>query len=167
MPDKKVIVDTNVLIAANGKAPQVKQTGVEKCQIFVGSLFDDTIISIDSLNEIFGEYFSHLNRSGQPGIGDVFVKYLWDHQYDTGVCEIVELEHDNKYIFTVFSDKEDLLHFDHGDLKFIAVFFGSEQSPSIYNACDSDWEQNKQLLDKYKVSVIELLTKEKPNSIWG
>jgi hypothetical protein len=72
MGNNSYIIDTNVLIAANGYAPQVSKSGVEKCQKFVAELFVDTIVLVDSNYEIFDEYFKHLNISGQPGIGDVF-----------------------------------------------------------------------------------------------
>jgi len=168
MANRYVILDTNVLIAANGNAPQVMPEGVLKCQEFVGSLRENAVISIDSLNEIFDEYFNNnLNRSGKPGIGDAFAKYLWDNQQNPDICEIVNLEHDKEFVFTVFKDKKKLLQFDKSDLKFIAVHLKSKFKSPIYNACDSDWQENNELLEEYSITVIELLNRDKARNIWS
>jgi hypothetical protein len=150
-------IDTNVFMAANGYSPQVSGHGVEKCQEFVRSLFANTLISIDSNNEIFDEYFKHMDFSGQPGLGDSFVKYLFDRQVDSAICEIVEIIMDKKYSYQVFSDKPDLLDFDKSDLKFIAVHLLSKYRSPIVDACDSDWTENKALLDSHNIKVVELL----------
>jgi hypothetical protein len=167
MANRSFIVDTNVFIAANSHSPQVEQSGIEKCQKFIDGLFSNSTISVDSNNEIFDEYFKHMNRSGQPGIGDMFVKYLYDNQCNPEICEVVEIKKDKKYLYQVFSDKPDLFQFDRSDLKFIAVYFLSKFSPDIYNACDSDWMENKALLDLYDVKVVELLEYNVKTKQWG
>jgi hypothetical protein len=162
------IIDTNVFIAANGRhSPQVSARGVEKCQEFVNGLFDNALVSIDSNNEIFHEYFSHMDFSGQPGVGDGFVKYLFDHQADSEICEIVELIRDEKCFYQVFSDKPDLLGFDKSDLKFIAVHLLSTYRSPIANACDSDWAENKVLLDSRNIQVVELLEYSPKTGNWN
>jgi hypothetical protein len=161
------LVDTNVLIAANGHSPQVSASGVQKCEEFVEGLFEDTIISVDSNHEIFDEYFRHMNHSGQPGIGDVFVKYLFDRQADNTICETVETARDEECLYRVFSDKPDLLDFDKNDLKFVAVHFLSKYLSPIVNACDSDWADNKALLDSYNIAVVELLEYHPKTKKWN
>jgi hypothetical protein len=151
------IVDTNIFIAANGKADQLTEKDVNKCKLFVSSLFSDTIISLDLQGEIFSEYFDHMNWSGLPGIGDVFVKSLWDRQHDKTVCEMVDIKKNKNGIYKQLQNKDELLQFDPNDLKFIAVYLGSNYSVVICNACDSDWENNKSLLSKYKINVYEIL----------
>jgi hypothetical protein len=160
--ENNYIIDTNVLIAANGHSSQVSESDVEKCQNFVAALFDNTSISVDSNNEIFDEYFRNLNISGQPGIGDGFLKYLWNNQYNNAVCETVEVIRDDKFFYQVFADKPNLIDFDKSDLKFIAVYLLSKRSPFIVNACDSDWMEAKYLLDAHGIIVMELLNGKKP-----
>jgi hypothetical protein len=161
------IIDTNVLIAANGHSPQVSAGGVERCQKFVNSLFVNTLISIDSNNEIFDEYFRHMNFSGQPGIGDSFVKYLFDRQADITICETVEVIREAKHHYRVLSDKPDLLDFDKSDLKFIAVHLLSKYHSPIVDACDSDWAENKVLLNSHNIKVIELLEYNPKTKKWS
>jgi hypothetical protein len=60
------IIDTNILIAANGDAPHLELSDTIKCQRFTASLFVGAVISIDDNQEIFTEYFKHASRSGQP-----------------------------------------------------------------------------------------------------
>jgi hypothetical protein len=157
MDKNNYIIDTNILIAANGNARHLKLSDTIKCQKFTASLFVDAVISIDDKQEIFTEYFRYANRSGQPGIGDAFAKYLWDHQFDNSKCEIVKIEFHERCVYSVLADKESLLSFDRNDLKFIAVYFGSRNNPVICNACDSDWKEKKALLDEYSVKILEIL----------
>ena len=156
------IIDTNIFIAANGKADQLTDNDVNKCKLFVTSLFNDTIISLDIQGEIFNEYFTHMNWSGQPNIGDIFVKYLWDRQYDKTVCEMVDIKKDKNGIYKQLRNKDDLFEFDPNDLKFIAVYFGSKNNVIICNACDSDWAEHKILLKKHDINVFEILQDEFP-----
>jgi hypothetical protein len=72
---------------------------------------------------------------------------------------------DTEYFYRVFATKRDLLNFDKGDLKFIAVFLLSSHKPPIVNACDSDWAEHKTLLDLYSIKVVELL--EYKNKNWN
>jgi hypothetical protein len=60
-------------------------------------------------------------------------------------------------VYIQFRSKKDLLKFDPNDHKFTAVCLGSKNSVVICNACDSDWENNKSLLSKYKIMVFEIL----------
>ena len=157
MATKYYIVDTNVFIAANGMADQLNEADIDKCRLFVCSLFEDTVVSVDMRGEIFEEYFSHMNRSGQPGIGDAFVKHLWDRQCDKNVCEMVNVIKNKDGMYEHILEKGGLLQFDKSDLKFIAVYFGSQNKVVICNACDSDWENNRELLQEYQINVMELL----------
>lgn len=162
MANNYYIIDTNIFIAANGKADQLKEEDINKCKLFVASLFSDTTISLDLQGEIFKEYFDHVNWSGQPGIGDAFVKNLWDRQHDKTICEMVDIKKDKNGIYKQLRNKDDLLQFDPNDHKFIAVCLGSKNPVGICNACDSDWENNKSLLSKYKIIVYEILQGSAP-----
>ena len=157
MAIKYYIIDTNVFMGANGMASQLNESDVDKCRLFVCSLFENTAVSVDLQGEIFKEYFAHMNRSGQPGIGDAFVKYLWDRQYDKNVCELVSITKTNAGVYANILERPGLLQFDQSDLKFIAVYFESKNNVVICNACDSDWGNNKALLKKYNINVMEIL----------
>ena len=161
MANRCFIIDTNIFIAANGMTDHLTEQEVNKCKLFVASLFDNSIVSLDHKGEIFQEYFNYVSRSGQPGISDAFVKYLWDRQNNKAHCEKVDIEKNKKGIYKQLNKKEDLLKFDLNDQKFIAVCLGSKNQPIICNASDSDWANDKILLTKYKIKVLEIL-QEKP-----
>lgn len=137
------IIDTNVLIVANEKHEKATSKNIEDCQNFLINVRNKAIISVDSKSLIFNEYFAkaNANRSGQPGIGDAFAKWLWENQYNPQVCEIVEIQliNSENQIFSEFDVPKSLEKFDKSDRKFIAVFFASKYQPTICNASDSDW----------------------------
>jgi len=162
MVNKYYIIDTNVFVAANGGTDQLSEDDINRCKSFVALLFSKTIISIDAKSEIFSEYFRYMNRSGQPGIGDAYVKYLWDRQCDKTVCELVDISKNKNGVYKQLKGKEDLICFDPNDLKFIAVYLGSKFNTTICNASDRDWEENKSLLAKYNINVLEVLQEPTP-----
>ena len=161
MSNRCFIIDTNIIIAANGGTDHLEEKETDKCKQFVSTLFENSIISLDLQGEIFQEYFKYVDRRGQPGIGDYFVKYLWDRQNNIKYCEKVNIEKNKKGIYKQFNKKEDLLEFDSNDQKFIAVYLGSKMNTIICNASDSDWENSKALLMKYNINVLEILKEEK------
>jgi hypothetical protein len=137
-------IDTNILIAANGNARRLKLPDTIKCQEFTASLFSGVVVSIDDKQEIFTEYFKYASRSGQPGIGDAFAKYLWDHQFDNSKCEIVKTEFHEHWTCSITR-------------LVIEQVLASRNNPVICNACDGDWKENKALLDEYNVKILEVL----------
>jgi len=162
MPNRCFIIDTNIFAAANGLANHLTEREINKCKQFIAALAGNSVISLDLQGEIFQEYFIYTNRSGQPGIGDAFVKYLWDRQSDKMHCEKVDIEKNENGIYKQLNEKDGLLTFDSSDQKFIAVYLGSEKQPVICNACDSDWANNKLLLMQYDIRVLEILQEESP-----
>jgi hypothetical protein len=149
------ILDTNVLLVSSGKATQISLNDKLDCDKFVVSLYNNSVIYIDSKYLFFEEYFRKLNRSGQPGIGDAFAKWLYDNQYDTSVCKIVDIEPLNAEgtSFSSFSVPDDLKKFDLSDRKFVAVAIASSNIPEICNASDSDWWEFKEPLNKLGVKI--------------
>jgi hypothetical protein len=167
MANNYCIIDTNVFITANGRnVPQVASSGTLKCFAFVKSLFTDTTVSVDSNEEIFHEYFQHMNWSGEPGIGDNFVSWLYYNQEDKKVCEKVSIREKLTDNFSAFEKKDELYSIDPGDQKFVAVYLSCGHDNAIYNACDSDWEKEKPILQKHGINVIELLEKDTDANIW-
>ena len=84
------IVDTNVLVVANGKYQKANEDDVFECQNFLIDIRKRQL-SVDSSELIFKEYFTHASRSGQPGIGDAFAKWLWYNQWNPSICEQVTI----------------------------------------------------------------------------
>ena len=146
-----------------GKYPLADDRDVFEC----GNFLDRTRekhLSIDSSGLIFKEYFNHASRSGQPGIGDYFAKWLWDNQWNTSVCEQVEITPDSDREFAEFPVDEALKNFDRSDRKFAAVAVSSAFDAVICNATDSDWWNFKDAFAKVGIRIKflcpELITKK-------
>jgi hypothetical protein len=106
---------------------------------------------MDDGMRILREYLGNVNRSGQPGPGDAFAKWVWESQADERSCERVILhsrfEHGAEH-FAEFPDDPDLVVFDLSDRKFVAVALASANYPDLLNALDSDWAENHKALTR-------------------
>ncbi len=131
----------NVPVVANGKAPQANRNCRNACVDFLLYLTRSGMIVLDDRKLIIREYVKHLNKSGQPGLGDAFIRWVLDNQATMSRCEQVHVTPRN-------GDMEDLLEFpnvhsladfDRNDRKYVAVALGSQNNPLIVNAVDSDW----------------------------
>src|SRR5260370_41748710 len=90
---------------------------------------------------IFKEYSNHCAFAGQPGVGDAFFKWVFDHRYNDDRCERVTITpiNDTHRRFEEIPDDEELRTFDRSDQKFVAVALSSKHSPEVLVAVDSDW----------------------------
>lgn len=138
---KAVAIDTNVLVVANGASEQARPDHVIVCVDALEQAHLRQIIAIDSGNRILDKYFKQVDRSGQPGMGDAFARWLFDNQGHSERCERVDItpKPDNPENFEEFPDDPELAGFDRADRKFVAVALASKHKPRILNATDSDW----------------------------
>ena len=135
------IIDTNVICVANEVAAHISKNDVEECQDFLLSIYEKCIFYVDSSYLVFKEYFKKSNYSGMPGIGDAFVKWLFNNQGNNSICrkiDITAIDEDCQN-FAEFPENGDLENFDMDDRKFVAVSIASHNVPDICNASDSDW----------------------------
>jgi len=146
------IVDTNVLLVASKKAPQASLTCVLTCIEYLVTLKESGTLVIDSNRLIISEYMNKNSLRGQPGSGDAFFKWVWDHQ-STSRCEQVLITQISEYEFAEFPDSESLMNFDKSDRKFVAVALTHPQKPSIANAVDSDWREHEQALAEHGIKI--------------
>ena len=98
------------------------------------------------------EYEGYCSYSGAPGVGDMFFKFLHDHQYsETSVIRIpIQQTHDRESGFANLPSND----FDPDDRKFLAV--AEAGSGRVVNAVDSDWSEHAAFIDSLGVCVIEL-----------
>lgn len=153
-----VVVDTNVPVAANGKA---SQTGPE-CQLAcidaLESIRKRNCVLLDSHDRIIEEYRRQLSPKGQPGVGDMFFKWLWDNQGNPRHCGFVEITplSGHEEGFEEFPRDPALATFDKSDRKFVAVAIASGRKPVIFNAVDSDWRDHAAALERNGIRVKNL-----------
>jgi len=148
------VVDSNVLIAANGKSEQANDACVEKCIDVLLEVRTATSLALDDGDEILAEYARYCSHSGQPGVGDEFFRWAFDNQYTS--CHRIHLTIDEDRVYQEFPDTPDLERFDRSDRKFVATALGCVPTATIYNAVDSDWSQSAPALAAAGVPVIEL-----------
>ena len=149
----KVVVDTNVLIAANERATHANRGVVLACAQFLGTIFDGKHVLLeDNLDLAFTEYKSYLNFSGQPGVGDRFFDWYLKARWVGSQVNRVGL--DPGLPVTDYVPKR-LKSFDRADHKWIAIYLegGGDR---IVNATDSDWKNGEADLLAEGVVVLEL-----------
>jgi hypothetical protein len=135
-----VVIDTNVLVAANGKSEQIGPNCVLACIAALEEAINHKQVLVDSGMRIFEEYRRNASLSGQPGPGDAFIKWLWSNQANPRHCEQVGITpKEDPEDFEEFPADPRLAGFDRADRKFVAVALVSDRHPAVLNATDSDW----------------------------
>ena len=149
------VVDTNVARVASGHAKHAGPDCIIACIDILRSIVRDGGIVLDDAMRILKEYRAGLNWSGQPGVGDEFFKWVWDHQADESRCERVTLNPrpGPGSDFLEFPDDADLARFHADDRKFVAVALTSRHDPEVLNAVDRDWWEHRQVLARNGVRI--------------
>jgi len=152
---KAVVIETNVIAVVNQHADHIDQDCMLACIDALQIARQKRKIVIDSGSLFFEEYFRYASRSGQPRLGDLFVKWLWDNQANDRCCERVNItpsdnDPDN---FEEFPDDPDLQGFHRDDRKFVAVAVASRRKPNILNAVDTDWWYFREQLKRHNISI--------------
>lgn len=147
------VVDTNVAIVANGGEAT---TADMRCQLScierLEILVKEEVVALDNAQYILKEYKRHLSFSGRPGVGDMFFKHVFDNQYQderVQLIAITECEDVSRGYEELPRNK-----FDPSDRKFLAVAVVS--GAVVLNAMDSDWDEEKRLINKLKVEIEQL-----------
>ena len=146
------VVDTNVAIIANGRETDADDRCQLTCVERLKSLAAGEVVAIDDRGLILNEYRRRLNLSGMPGVGDVFLKHVFNNQYhDDRVRRVaVTPSDDDRRGFEELPENA----FDRSDRKFLAVAVVGKAV--VLNAADSDWHEHEALMDSLKVEVTQL-----------
>ncbi len=149
---KRFVVDTNVAIVASGREMTADLPCQLACVKILQSLVSDEVVVVDDKGLIFDEYKRRLSFSGRPGIGDVFFKYVFDHQYrgERVLRVTVTPSEDDRCGF----EELPLNRLDRADRKFLAVALVGRAI--VVNAKDSDWSEQQALLDDLGVEIVQL-----------
>lgn len=153
----KYIVDTNVPKTANlsnnpASVPADMAQCVMACVKKVKLITRNGGLVLDDNGEIFDEYRGQLSMSGGPGIGDAFLKWVNDNQWQLPAGDRVRITKcGNSY--DEFPTHSGLAGFDPADMKFVAVANKHAGDPIILQATDSKWWGFKDVLDEVGISV--------------
>lgn len=135
------VVDTNVPITANGQSLQADDLLTEKCIDAILEITARCRLVLDDEDRIFEEYRHKLSLKGQPGTGDMFMKWVHDNRYNPAYCELrtITCTNEDEQIYNEFPDHPDLKNFDVSDRKFVAVANAEDCKAPILQAVDSKW----------------------------
>lgn len=148
-------MDTNVPRVANWPheethaSPQCVSECVQRLQEIVrngGLLLDDGW-------HIIREYKNRLSSSGQPGVGDAFLRAVLSRHRDLTWCRLVPIQEHPERGFEEFPDDSELDGFHADDRKFVAVALASGEDPPILNATDADWRDHHDELRRNGIRV--------------
>lgn len=145
MASKAVVVDTNVGIAANSKA-DVSHACELRCIQRLREITEQGHLVLDAEGQIFAEYLRHLSLAGEPGVGDTFMRWIHDHQYDAKFCTLVPLTIKSDGEIVEFPAQQSLAGFDPSDKKFVAVAVTHPGNPPIQVALDRGWVRHRDAL---------------------
>jgi hypothetical protein len=153
-----VVVDTNVPIAANGRE-DVSPECVLACEAALLEVLQDRQrLVLDDNWRIIDEYKHKLSPLGQPGLGNVFLKWVFTNWANPERCDLVAINARDEAAadFEEFPGVPGLEAFDPSDRKFVAVSNAHAEKPPILQALDSKWWGWKDALASAGI-VVEFL----------
>lgn len=145
MAGDPVVVDTNVGVVANLKAQASSECALE-CIRVLRAITREGHLVLDAEGRIFAEYIRYMSLAGQPGTGDVFVRWVADNRYNADLCTLVPLTDAEDESYVEFPSSDDLAAFDPSDRKFVAAAAAHAGNPEIVVALDRGWIRFSQAL---------------------
>lgn len=149
----KAVIDTNVLLVANGQHADVSPECVAECVQRLQSLQVQGITVIDDGYRILAEYQKKTRVNPPKGVGDVFLKWLLRNAGNTHRVEAVQINETVEDQFAEFPDTTLQMRFDPPDRVFVAVANAHPEKPPIWQAADCKWLDWWPTLDVYGVVV--------------
>lgn len=135
----RVVIDTNVLLVANGAHREASPECVVACVDHLKSMQTTGVVVIDDAYRILGEYQHRTSLNPPKGVGDVFLKWLLRNAGNARFVEQVKITEAEDDVYAEFPDPELQSRFDPADRKFPAVANAHSSKPSIWQAVDCKW----------------------------
>lgn len=135
------VIDTNVLLVAEGIHPDVCQDCIDECVSRLAEITKTGIVVIDEEWLVLDEYNRKLSPNTGKKAGSVFLKWLLRNKGNPKHCQIVPLTSLKGAVdkFKEFPQHPNLKKFDPPDRKFVAVSNAHPGKPAILQAADSKW----------------------------
>lgn len=146
------VVDTNVLVVANGEYAKAGDQCLLEAQRFLRDVQARESLVLDDAWRILGEYRGRVERADPDGVGRHFFK--WAARAGRHLVTITC--HPDRG-FVEFPSDPALETFDPSDRKFVAVTIKSgTDRTELVNAVDSDYREHERALREAGVAVREL-----------
>jgi hypothetical protein len=133
------VVDTNVILVANGGHPGVSHECVIACAERLNAVMASGILVLDDGFRIVSEYQQRTSPWKAKGVGDLFVKWVLTNLGNLSRVHQVPLTELEPKRFREFPDAQLESGFDPDDRKFAAVSNAHLSRPSIIQASDCKW----------------------------
>lgn len=156
MSRRKVVIDTNVLVVANGRQTTVGDRCQLACIEALIEARDQQVVCVDVLDRIMTEYSPYANYSGSPGVGDLFFRYVFDNQHVGSRVQRVAIDPIDDESRGYDQLPQNALK--AGDRAILAVAVAADAQ--VVNATDSDWHEQDALMKGLKVPVVQLCPEE-------
>lgn len=147
------IVDTNVILVANGQHSDVSPDCVTACAIRLQAIMSGQRIALDDAFEILLEYQNKTSPKTANRPGDAFVKWALQNNANPKWCDLVALTPNDDRVYDSFPKDARLNNFDLPDRKFVAVAAAHDEHPTILQAADSKWIGWEPALKDHGISV--------------
>lgn len=135
----KAVIDTNVLLVANGQHADVSTDCVTMCVQRLQAMEKSGVTVIDDGYRILGEYHHKTQLNPPKGVGDVFLKWLLRQSGNSARVEQVSLTEIAENCYSEFPDPALEQSFDAPDRKFAAVAHAHPEKPPVWQAADCKW----------------------------
>ena len=148
-----IVVDTNVVVVANGRSEQASSDCVDTCGEKLEEIMRGEMkLVLDNRWIILREYMQNL-RSNGADVGDRFLGWILVNKDKR--CDLISITPVNgsENEFEEFPDDTALDEFDPDDRKFIAVAVAHPERPPILQAVDSQWWDFRDALGRNGVTV--------------
>lgn len=147
------VIDTNVILVANGQHLDVSPVCVTNCALALQSMMKSGKLALDEGFQILLEYQNKTQPKKGNRPGDAFVKWALNNRCNSKHIELVPLLKHNERGFESFPDDPDLVNFDAPDRKFVAVSRAHPKKPPISQAADSKWLDWAPALKRHGIEV--------------
>lgn len=135
----KAVIDTNVLLVANGEHPGVSEDCVKECVRRLQAMQAGGTAVIDDGFRIISEYLNKNRPKVQKGAGNVYLKWLLQNSANVKRVDTVLLTELAPDRYAEFPDPALEPRFDAPDRKFAAVAHAHPEKPPVWQAADSKW----------------------------
>lgn len=147
------IVDTNVVLVANGQHEDVSPACMATCALRLQTIMNSGRIALDDAYQILVEYQNKTQPKTANRPGDAFVKWALQNKANAAKCDLVPITPHADRGFAEFPDDDRLVNFDPPDRKFVAVAAAHPEHPPILQAADSKWLDWSGPLEEHGISV--------------
>lgn len=147
------VVDTNVILVANGQHEGVSAEDVHTCSVWLKELMQTGRLAVDEGHAIVGEYLHKTHASKGEGVGNEFIRWVLHNLDNPARCDQLTAPDMALALDHVCWRDERLATFDASDRKFVAAALAHPEHPVIWQATDSKWLDWAPVLAEYGVQV--------------